>query len=462
MRVSCNTAALKNSSPEFDARVLARILQEQLGVPAGAGLRLAFSGGMDSLVLLHALAAIKDRYRWELRAVHVDHGLHPDSAAWARDCRRRCEELGVPCHVEAVQVRSRSGEGMEAAARRARYACLDRYLEPGQFLLTAHHRRDQAETLLLHLLRGTGLPGLAAMGRDTPFGRGRLLRPLLQVDRAALRAYARRHGLRWLEDPGNADTRIARNYLRHRVLPPLRQRWPELDRQLARFAENAADAVHILDQVAAADLAACRTEAGDPLSVVHLAQLEDERLRNLLRYWIRQAGFLPPARRHLQQLVHMVRTPTRTRHGLLRWPGAEVRRYRDRLFLMAPLAPVAADWALSWEPPAALNLPGTGLVLSARPSVGEGLALSRLDGRRLCVRPRLGGERLRLPGRAHRQKLKKLLQEQGVPPWERRRLPLIYAGEELVAVGDRWVCQPWAARGGEPGLKLCLHARPVP
>lgn len=437
----------------FSVDALARLLAETLGLPAGTLLRVAYSGGLDSHVLLHACARLRERGPWPVAAVHVDHGLCPESAGWAEHCAAVCRALGIPLAVERVRVDGIRERGLEDAARRARYGAFARLLQPDEVLLTAHHRDDQAETMLLQLLRGAGPHGLAAMPPIAPFARGRLARPLLGFARAALRAYAEGQGLAWIEDASNREDRLARSFLRAQILPVLARRWPQAAERLARAARHHAQAAAVLDDVGEADLA--RVRVGDEaLSLAALATLPPARQANVVRHWIRRrTGRMPPERALEDLLAQLGRCP-RSRHALIRWPGAAVERYRDALRLVPAMPAPGAQWEAEWDPGAPLALPGTGWRLRARAGVGAGLAVERLAGRRLRVRLRRGGEICRLPGRAHHHKVKKLLQEAGVPPSERARLPFLYVDGDLAAIGDRFVCEPYAARAGEPGLLI--------
>lgn len=393
---------------------------------------------------------------YALRALHVHHGLQPAADSWARHCEAVCTALGVPCAVERVRVDGVAADGLEAAARRARYACLARLLLPGEALLTAHHQDDQAETVLLQLLRGAGIPGLAAMPGLAPFAAGFHARPLLGFPRAALERYAREQDLSWIEDPSNRALEIGRNLIRHRVLPLLRERWPSAGRQLAQAARHAAEAAELLDELAEADLAACVAE-GDSLRILALRRLPPARQRNLLRYWIRARGFRVPSAKQLELLQAQLDREPCTRHATIRWRGAELRRYRDTLVLRADTALPVMAGALTWDGTRPLLLPSLGQQLRLAPAQGRGLSRARLDGALFRVRFRQGGETCRLPERGHHRKLKKLLQEAGVPPWERARLPLLFVNDALAAVGDRWVCEPFAAKPGEPGWVVVLE-----
>lgn len=438
----------------FSPSALAGVLH-RLGLSSATPLKVAFSGGLDSCVLLHALCHLRESLGLSLHAVHVDHGLHPDSSGWARRARQTCDRLKIPCAVERVQVTHVREHGLEDAARRARYACLSRHVSQGEVLLTAHQADDQAETVLLQLLRGTGVHGLAAMPAMTAFHAGRLARPLLGFTRGQLAAYARREKLEWIDDTSNNDPRFSRNYLRHQVFPLLEAHWPEVSRRIARLAGMAAEAAELLDNLAESDWSVCRGAQEARLSVGALRGLPTPRQRNLVRYWLRRQGFLAPTAMHLDQVLTQVMRDPRSNRAVIRWAGIEVCRYRDELIALRPRGATDSGWRIHWNLTDPLEIPGVGF-LRAEKSQGDGLSCERVGQLPIIVGLRQGGEICRLPGRAHHHKLKKLLQEAGIPPWERNRLPLVYVNGELAAIGDRWVCEPYAARANEPGWKLRL------
>ncbi|MBL8259630.1 MAG: tRNA lysidine(34) synthetase TilS [Candidatus Competibacteraceae bacterium] len=421
---------------------------------------VGYSGGLDSQALLHLLARHRDAWPERmLEAVYVDHGLQAAAADWGRHCARVCRDLNVPLQILKVDARPANGESPEAAARRARYAALAAELGPDAALLTAHHRDDQAETLLLQLLRGAGPHGLAAMPASSRLGQGWLLRPLLGVERADLLAYARAHHLRWVEDLSNADPAFDRNYLRRTILPLLAERWPAVTRNLARSARLCAETAAWLDQEAKADLAHVATARADALDVSALGALREIRQRNVVRHWLRRLGLPVPDHRHVQRILHDSLTAGRDRQPRVRWPGAEIRRYRDQLYAMRPLAPHDAGRAFIWRSCAetwpALELPGVGR-LRMQETAGAGLRADVLTGGWLTVRFRAGGERLRPVGRRHRQELKKLLQEAAIPPWERDRVPLLYQGDALLAAVGLGVAADCAADADAIGWQPIL------
>lgn len=416
---------------------------------------LGYSGGVDSHVLLHRLAKQRDGDR-SLTALYVDHGLQTASAAWGEHCASVCRGLNLPFRVVKIDARPAPGESPEAAARRARYAAFAAELDAEAALLTAHHCDDQAETLLLQLLRGAGPHGLAAMPTAARLGPGWLLRPLLKVEHGEILAYAHAHRLRWIEDASNTDTGFDRNYLRHRILPLLRERWPAANRTLARSARLCAETAAWLDEQAAADLAWVATDRPDCLSIPALQGLSEIRQRHLLRYWLRYLHLPIPDARQLHQLFRDVLTAAADRNPCVRWPGAEVRRYRNALYAMPPLPLHDPRHQFIWQadtqgwPP--LQVPGLGQ-LHMQKTIGAGLCAKALAGRVLMVRFRQGGERFRPAGRRHGQELKKLLQQTGIPPWQRERLPLLYQEETLLAVVGLGVAADFAAEPGEAGWR---------
>ncbi len=421
--------------------------------------RVALSGGVDSTVLLHALAGLRpDILRGRLHAVHVDHQLHADSAAWAAASEEFCARLGVPIETLLVKVDLRRGEGIEAAARRARYAAFRSCLSRGDRLLTAHHRDDQAETLLLNLLRGSGVAGLAGIPPQAALGAGTVSRPLLTVPRQVLIDYAHRHGLAWIEDPANRDQRMDRNYLRHVMLPAFARRWPAVHASLARSARLCAETAALLEELAGLDLRSV-TKRGHVL-VSALRRLPEVRQRNLLRHLCRrQFGSAPNDARLREGLAQLLQAAG-DRSPLLAWPGGEVRRYRDRLYWLP------AGWNRQLPRVTSLLRPGATLDVGAASGrlrltaakVGGIAAETARAG--LQVRFREGGERLRPAGHAHHRELKNLLQEHGVVPWMRGHVPLLVAEERIVAVADLWVAAEYAAPEGEAGYRVRWDRHP--
>ena len=422
----------------------ARLAERLPGFPQ-VSVCVAFSGGADSTALLGALAALP-RPPLRLRAVHVDHRLHPDSRRWSAHCRRMARALGVPLEVRSASVKRSPGESLEAAARTARYTLLAAALEEGEALLTAHHEDDQLETVLLQLLRGAGLAGLAAMPAQAPFGRGSLVRPLLGWPRAELQEWARAQGLKWIEDPSNSELHLDRNYLRARVLPLIRERWPAAAATVARTARHAAEAQRLLDELGRSD--AARAAFGAGLSARALRALAPERRRNALRFWITAAGFRAPPASRLGEIAGPLLAARADAQPCVRWPGAQLERRGDLLSLSVPpaahrgaSAPAAAPRApvsWLWHRQRSCALPDFGGRLTLEGDARGPLDLGALP-ETLTIRARSGGERLRPRRGGPHRALKSLMQEARVPVAARASWPLVYAGEKLIAVPGLWL-----------------------
>ena len=432
-------------SPERLAESLHALL------PAHPAIKLcvAFSGGVDSTALLGALARVRERPAG-LRAVHVDHGLHPDSGQWSRQCRALARRLGVPLKVVRVEVPQGPGTSLEEAARGARYRALGAELKRGEMLLTAHNQDDQLETVLLQLFRGCGLAGLAAMAPVAPFGTTALVRPLLGFPRAQLAAWVESQGLPVVEDASNLDERFDRNYLRRQVLPAVRARWSGVAAAVARTARHAAEGQQLLEALARADVE--RASDGAALSVKALRALPPPRQRNALRFWIAARGGPLPDARRLEQIVGPVLGARPDAHPEVAWAGTRVVRHADRLSIGAPAAPAlrgAPDAELLWDlrESSRCELPAGCGVLEVRREAHGPLDLDAL-GALVTVRWRRGGERLRPRPGGSRRALKSLLQEARVPPLERTRLPLLFRDERLVAAADLWLDESVRAHRG--------------
>ncbi|GGY24933.1 tRNA(Ile)-lysidine synthase [Rhodanobacter panaciterrae] len=418
-------------------------LSDALAATPSGPLCVAFSGGPDSTALLHALTQLPEARTRGLRALHVDHGLHADSAAWAEHCESFCATLALPCEVLRVQVDSSKGEGLEAAARRARYDALATQLCDGEWLLLGHHRDDQAETVLLKLLRGAGPEGLGGMRALRPFGRGQLWRPLLTLSRRQLRNYVEAHQLDCIDDPSNSDTRLARNQLRQEILPRLMQHWPQaVDSILhsAALSRAAADALRV-QWLAAFD--ALHDPANASLHAAGWLALNPALREPLLDHWLHARRLPAPTTAQRWQIERQCGA----RAGQLpciRWAGAELHIWKGRLWALPPEVVVDINWTSSWhgEP---LVLPGGGQLSLTDPS-------ARLT-EPLNMRLRRGGERIKPAGDAHTRELRDLFQQGLVPPWQRATCPLLYAGDELVAVADRWVSARGAAIFEQAGAR---------
>ncbi|MEO8062715.1 MAG: tRNA lysidine(34) synthetase TilS [Pseudomonadota bacterium] len=402
---------------------------------------VAFSGGVDSTALAYALSEQRRKFA-SLRLAHVDHGLQSASAEWSKHCARQAKQWRLPFVSLRADIERRRGDSPEAVAREARYALLAQAMEPGEVLVTAQHRDDQVETLLLQLFRGAGVAGLAAMPAIAEFSPGRIARPLLETPRAQILEYAKAHELHWVEDPTNEQTAFGRNFLRHRVMPAIRERWPGVDLAIARSAGHMADAQKLLDAQASADLAASADGAG--LSVAVLRALPAARRRNVVRAFVSRAGLETPQANWLQEIIGPMLAARADAQPELRLPGGRLRRRAGRLELevmsevraSADVEIVSKSWCWKDDRVLIMNEAGDSLTLVDDP---EGaIDLDKFPAT-LTLRARGGGEKLRPGSTARTQALKSLLQIAKVPVDERARLPLLFAGDRLICAGDRWI-----------------------
>jgi tRNA(Ile)-lysidine synthase len=419
----------------------------------GAHLVLGFSGGVDSTTLLSILAELAPAMRFSLRAVHVNHGLSPNAGEWADFCAELCRKLQIPLQVEKVDIAPYRGLGLEGAARHARREVFARI--DADFLVLAQHRDDQAETLMLRLLRGAGLSGLTGMSALGAFSgaRARLLRPLLEISRAEIESHARERGLQWIEDESNTDTIRRRNFLRHEVFPLIERRFPAARAAVARAADHLAEARDLLAEMARADFDACSTGDGT-IEIPSLLRLRAARAKNLVRFWCEARDIPVPTRAQLEELLRQLRESGADMHVRLRTSRWQFLRHRSKLYLQPLGEPAKSDFVQDWNGENALPLLALGGVLKFKPEEGRGLSLAKLRQARVTVRLRQGGEHLRPDPRRPRRTLKNLLRERGIVPWLRDRLPLLFCGEELVSVpGVADACE-FRAAPGERGLMV--------
>jgi len=433
----------KSQQPDLTdkfAAALMRFLPQRRPLKLCVGL----SGGLDSVVLLHLLNKARVEPGLVVSALHVHHGLSPNADAWADFVVALTDELDVSCAIVRVEINP-AGEGLEAAARNARYAAFAQ--SDADVLLLAHHANDQAETLLFNLLRGSGVSGLAAMPAVRALGDKLILRPLLDVGRNELVAYAQNHDLRWVEDESNASPAFSRNHLRHEILPMLAARYPAVVATLARTARHMGEADALLDEFGAQDLAYCLCEGAFDLSRAGCLSLG--RMQHALRYWLRQSGIVLESR-SWQALLAMLNARDDSMPALI-WRERAVRRYRDRLYLtpahccagpVVPLQPQALGvWAVpAWSGALSLSM--------------DGVLSPYWLGQPWVLRPWSGSAQLRLrPGR-HSRTLKHLCQEAGIPPWRREMTPLIFQGDRLMAVPGLGVAADFQVQDGDSGIRL--------
>ena len=424
---------------------------------------VAYSGGIDSHVLLHCCKQLDIR----VRAVHVHHGLQTVADYWVTHCEEICQAMEVPLDVLYVDASPQRGQSPEEAARTARYQVLKDNMKAGECLLTAQHRDDQAETILLQLFRTASTAGLAAMPTSRAFGDGLHLRPLLDFSRSDIEAFADEQQLHWIEDPSNSDISFDRNYLRSTIMPLLQQRWQEVVPQMVTVARLQSNNLRVLDDMAAIDLANAsavspptfRAFSYDTISMLSLdglMRLTSPRLLNLLRYWITQTVGAP-TRNLLSEIETGLVYSQEDANPLIEFSGFQFRKYQGVLYLLRARQ-IETDshsnsTVTNWRPSSAPIANIGGQKLRVIKHEAGGIKSSLID-KALTVRFRQGGERFHPSNRQRSQSLKKLLQEAGVPPWERDAIPLLYDGEELVAVLGYWVAKACCAGPGEAGWSI--------
>ncbi len=413
-------------------------------VHPGRHLVLALSGGADSVVLLDILAQLRAGLHFHLSALYINHQISPNAALWGGFCAGLCARLDVPFEAVAVDIGSRAGESLEALARAARYRVFSE--QPADFVVLAQHLDDQAETLLLQLLRGAGAKGLSAM----PELGGRILRPLLDVPRRTIVDYAVLHGLKWVEDESNADIAFDRNYLRHEVLPLLARRFPAYRETFSRASRNLAECALLLDDLARLDHAAAVVEGR--LRVDALRKLSGPRARNLMRHYLAGAGVPMPSAGRLENMLQQLRGSRDDAQVRICLGGVLVRRYRGDVYIEKKTLTPQSNLAVTWVSQKEIDLPGSGGRLLFEHVTGRGLSLARLTAEPVTIRLRQGGEHLRPDCRRPNRSLKNLLQEGGVPSWQRQSLPLLFSGETLVFVPGIGAACEYQAKEGEPGL----------
>ncbi len=425
----------------------------------GAKLVLGLSGGLDSVVLLEVLRRLAGPLGFRLSCLHVNHGISPNARRWAAFCARRCKRHDIALALHQVDLEPYRAEGMEAAARRARYQVYAR--QKADFIVLAQHLDDQAETLLLQLLRGAGVKGAAAMPllREQDSGsKGKgarapaILRPMLAVSRKEIEAYAKANKLKWVEDESNADTRYDRNFLRHRVLPVIARAFPGYRVTLARAAGHLAEASLILDELANAD--AKRAVTGNKLVLAELRRIGVARTKNLVRWLLLQQGDAAPEADRLQEGLRQLFQARDDAAVRVVLGARELRRYAGCAYLLRSLAEVPAELRRDWDGKRVWPLPELGGTLHFVRGPGAGLDCALIGKRGLSVSLRQGGEKLRLQPGGSTRSLKNLLQEARMPPWERERLPLIYCADALVAVPGLGVASGWQAGGGSVGWTI--------
>lgn len=431
---------------------------------------IGLSGGVDSVVLLHLLHKLAARHAWHLSALHVHHGISRNADAWAKFCAELCEQQRIPFLVERIDIAPLRAHGIEAAARKLRIAAFSR--QACDYVALAHHADDQAETLLLQMLRGAGVRGASAMPVLTlrrrsglkaeskrpqiaeRAGSPNLLRPLLHCSRREILDYAAAHGLQWIEDESNADDSYPRNFLRHRILPLLEQKFPAYRDTLGRSARHFAEAGELLDDLARQD--AGQSLDGNALCVAALRELPVARAKNLLRYFLHSQGATMPQSTHLDEMLRQLCEARQDADLKVRLGDCQLRRYRDSVYLLPVTGDLDRDYVMLWQGEAILDWAPLAAQLHFSHATGAGISLRKLQRAPLTLRLRKGAESLRPHPAAPKRTLKNLLREHHIPPWQRERLPLLFCGDELACVVGVAIDAGYLADENEDGVLVSI------
>ena len=388
-------------------------------------LLIAYSGGLDSSVLLHLCYKLREQNNnYVIKAVHINHQLQAVANEWEEHCADLCNKLNIPLISKKVNIENDARKGTEAAAREARYQVFSEALEENQYLLTAHHKDDQVETLMLRLLRGTGIEGAAAMKTLRPFAQGWLMRPLLDYSRSELENYARENHLQWVDDPSNNYSAYDRNFLRNELFPQLEKRWPGYRETLSRFAAHAQTNQDLLDQCLAADNQGCLD--GSELSIASLKQYGIEKQKYIIRHWIDSKSYEMPAEKQLTEIFKLINA-RQDAQPLVAWSDVEMRRFQNKLYIGKAMENFDASQVFSWNPRQPLLIPGLGILHCV---TQNSMQLPEM----LSVAFRQGGEECQLPGKQGAHSLKKVFQESKIPPWMRYRTPIILVDGHIKAI----------------------------
>jgi tRNA(Ile)-lysidine synthase len=429
------------------AGVLARILK------SNSHIALGLSGGMDSMVLLDILRGLSKKLHFRLSAIHVNHQLSPNAGFWAKFCERWCEAQGVPINILKVSVSGMRAKGIEAAAREARYQEYSR--QQADYVALAHHLDDQAETMLLQLLRGSGVKGLSAMPEvryqnyeTSP----RIVRPLLDVPRSEIERYAKLRKLRWVDDESNVNTALDRNFLRHKVLPLVGKRFPAYRETLSRASRHFAEAAALLDELAKLDSRAALR--GGRLKTAVLRELAPARARNLLRYYFAKYGLRMPGAKKLDEILQQIAYSREDAKVSVALGELEVRRFKGEVYVCRARAAPDPNLCFRWRGEKILEVGELNGVMAFRRTRGKGMNYAKLVQQPVTIRVRRGGEKLRPDCKRPRRSLKDLLQESEIAPWERTRMPLLFSGERLVCVPGIGIDCEYLARSGQSGLSV--------
>jgi len=410
---------------------------------------IALSGGIDSVVLLHALSQLKVKLKLQLSAIHINHDLSSNADDWLIFCHNKCKELGIPIKSEKINIKHDISMGIEAAARKGRYQALETYRKG--ILVLGHHQNDQAETLLLQLFRGSGLNGLAAM---QVFDQERFIwRPLLKINRGKIEDYAEENNLNFIEDESNKNLQFDRNFLRKKVLPLIQSRYPDIINTISRSSENIAEGLNLHKAIAKEDANLYFSKNKECLSLSMIKKLDKERVVNLIRWWLDVNKQMMPSKKIMNELYNQIKIVKKDSQINIHISSeTSVRAYNNFLWLVRIIKD-KHSYDLIWKGEDIFELPGSSKLLF-KPSLGQGISLEKVGSSILRIQNRKGGERFKPKRNQPTRTLKYLLQKMNMPPWERAILPIIYSEDMLVAVPNYGVHHEFVADEDKIGLTI--------
>ena len=434
---------------EVENQNIEEILKPQIQAHNIKKICVSLSGGVDSIVLLYALNQSLGKGS-SIRAIHINHNLVKDSESWADFCKKTCDQIQIQIDIHSVKVNIKEGFGIEAAARKARYQKLQRSIQEGEWLMPAHHQEDQLETILLRMARGTGIQGLQGIQKQFNFGKGKILRPLLDVSKSEVLGYARKNNLDWVEDASNQETYFDRNFLRMNVIPKLKERWPAFSSSVSRLSNISNQTSTLLKELAQQDLG-----SNYPIKNLDIDILKNKsngRVINIIRFLILKNEMTVPSMKVLNSGVNILLNPKSVNPTMV-WNNYCIKRYVDKLYFLklSELQPNQSNKLMHWSIDEPLILDEDGSSLAAIMAIGQGLSLKKCN-KNLDVQFRKGGESIRPVGHKITKKLKKLFQEDHILPWTRDKIPLLYKKNELIGVGDLWFNQNYIASEEEDGF----------
>lgn len=446
-----------NQLPELEKQLYVKLKS----LKATNNLLVAFSGGIDSKVLLHALANLKQQQLIKnIAAIHVNHGLQTAAEQWQKQCEKDCAEYQIPFYTVSLNLSLHHQSNIEAIAREERYKVFQQYLHKEQFLVTAHHLDDQAETLLFRLIRGCGLHGVSAMSETRTLSKeagNQLIRPMLDLSKQAIEAYAKKNQLTWIEDPSNQDVNFSRNYLRHKVMPVIRQQWPSVTKTFSRFSQIAKQQSQLLDEIAQEDFISTSKVLPNhcvyTLDIEKLFFLSSARQKNLLHYWIKKNQKKSSANNEINEIVNQLSAALDGASIQVNVGDGIIRSYQKNLWFIQSHQPANHFEICVWDDIQHMIKLDNDIILQTKITNQIGLR-KPLPNEKVILKPRNGGETCLPDYRNKSTSLKKIYQELGVPPWQREWLPIIYYNEEIVAVPGVFICKDYLTEEGKEALQI--------